>query len=172
MNLLLTGRPGAGKTTVITRLAALLGQRAAGFYTQEIRAVGRRVGFEIVTLGGKQAVLAHVNFSSPFRVGRYGVRPENLDIALEEINAAVADPAGKCILVDEIGKMELFSGAFRASVWQALDSRCPVVATILAKPHPFGNAVKNRRDVLLIEVTPANRNTLPEELYRRLAACS
>jgi len=36
-NLLLTGRPGVGKTTIMIRLAEVLGGRADGFHTQELR---------------------------------------------------------------------------------------------------------------------------------------
>src|SRR5579885_397610 len=72
--LVLTGRPGVGKTTLIRRLADALGSRAGGFYTEEIRQGGRRVGFRLVTLDGEQAVLAHVGWRDrPHRVGRYGV---------------------------------------------------------------------------------------------------
>jgi len=172
VNFLLTGKPGVGKTTVIVKLAALLGRKAVGFYTAELRAGGRRVGFEIVTLGGKRAVLAHLNFTSSLRVSKYGVRPENLAAALEEINTALADPTGKYILIDEIGKMELFSDAFRDTVWRALDSPFPVVATILSGPHPFADVVKRRSDVRLIGVTPANRDNLPYQLQRELNECS
>lgn len=45
-NILLTGRPGIGKTTVIMRLAEHLEEReVVGFYTEEIRDRGRRQGF-------------------------------------------------------------------------------------------------------------------------------
>ncbi|KUK41574.1 MAG: Nucleoside-triphosphatase [Clostridia bacterium 62_21] len=171
MNFLLTGRPGVGKTTVIIRLAALLGGKAVGFYTAELRAGERRVGFEVATLGGKRAVLAHVDFASGVRVGKYGVRPESLAAALGEVSAALADRVDKYILIDEIGKMELLSDAFRHLVWQALESPFPVVATILAGPNPFADAVRRRRDVRLIKVTPANRDNLPYELQRELNAC-
>ncbi|MEW5761767.1 MAG: nucleoside-triphosphatase [Bacillota bacterium] len=170
-NILLTGRAGAGKTTVIVRLAELLGARAAGFYTRELRRDSRRVGFEIVTLAGAKAVLAHVDLSSPLRVGRYGVLPVNLDIACEEVHAALADPGKKCILIDEIGRMELFSRLFRETVEKALDDPRPVVATILAGHHSFADTIKRRPDVEIIEVTPASRGTLPEALHRRLTAC-
>ena len=64
-NLLLTGRPGCGKTTVVQRvLERISGRRLAGFYTRETREQGRRVGFEAVGLGGSQMVLAHVDFNT------------------------------------------------------------------------------------------------------------
>lgn len=45
-----------------------------GFYTQELRENQIRVGFQISSFQtAKSAVVAHVNFSSTFRVGKYGV---------------------------------------------------------------------------------------------------
>jgi nucleoside-triphosphatase THEP1 len=50
---LLTGRPGIGKTTVIRRSADLLaGRPIAGFYTDEIRVAGQRQGFRITAFSG------------------------------------------------------------------------------------------------------------------------
>lgn len=164
-NFFLTGMPGSGKTTVIIRLARLLGNKASGFYTSEIRVEGRRKGFEVVTLSGKRAVLAHVDFSSRYRVGKYGVKPESLTDAIGEIKQAIKQSKPKCLLIDEIGKMELFAPGFQETVLAAVNSPLPVVATILVKPHPFCDALKGRSDVRLIEVNPKNRELLPEELY-------
>ena len=70
--ILLTGRPGSGKTTLIWRVLARLTKPAGGFYTQEIRESGRRVGFEIITLDGERDTLAHVNINSEHRISKYG----------------------------------------------------------------------------------------------------
>ncbi len=70
---LLTGRPGCGKTTLIKRVVSELARPAGGFYTEEIRAHGERLGFKIITLDGQEALLAHVDFKTPERVGKYGL---------------------------------------------------------------------------------------------------
>jgi len=50
-HILLTGRPGVGKTTVIKQLADLLvADHPDGSFTQEIREDGIRKGFELITL--------------------------------------------------------------------------------------------------------------------------
>ena len=40
--ILLTGRPGVGKTTAGQKIVASLGNRAGGFYTREVRSGRRR----------------------------------------------------------------------------------------------------------------------------------
>src|SRR5690242_17819848 len=73
---LLTGSPGAGKTTLVRRLVEEFGARGVGvggFTTQELRPRGERTGFLVEAIGGESAVLADVARSGAPRVGRYGV---------------------------------------------------------------------------------------------------
>lgn len=162
---LLTGRPGVGKTTIIRRAVEGLGRRAGGFYTAEMRAGGRREGFRLVTLDGQVAVLAHINIASPYRVSKYGV-----DVAaLEEVGVAALRRAlaqNALMVVDEIGKMELFSAAFRQAVGEALASGHPLVGTIMLAPHPWADQVKRHPRVEVVAVTEGNR----EQVMARLAA--
>lgn len=72
-NVLVTGRPGVGKTSVVEAVAREFPQAGGGFTTSEIRERGVREGFRVTTLDGKSAVLAHVNFRERVRVGKYGV---------------------------------------------------------------------------------------------------
>ena len=67
VHLLLTGRPGIGKTTVIKAVATALGERAGGFYTEG--GPGGRQGFRLVTLDGQEVVMAHVNLRSRAALG-------------------------------------------------------------------------------------------------------
>jgi nucleoside-triphosphatase len=162
-NILLTGPPGCGKTTVICRLAERLGElRLAGFYTQELRERGQRVGFEAISLSGRRALLAHVRSRSRRRVGRYGVEPEELTPMVQDelLGAGQVD----LFLIDEVGKMELFCPAFVEAVPRLLDGTAPVVMTVAQKGQGLIAQVKARADVCLVQVTEANRDRLPEEL--------
>ena len=69
---LLTGKPGTGKTSLIKEALARTQVKAGGFYTEEIRVAGTRQGFRIVTLDGREAILAHVRISSPYREASTG----------------------------------------------------------------------------------------------------
>ena len=165
--ILLEGRPGVGKTTVIRRCVERLhasGVSVAGFTTEELRERGRRVGFAVERVGGERGVLAHVDLSGPPRVGRYGVDLEGLErIALPSLEA----PADVVVL-DELGKMELASSAFRAAVTNLFEGDRPVLATVHAFRHPVTDALKLRPDVELLRVTERNRDALPRELADRL----
>jgi nucleoside-triphosphatase len=165
--LLLTGRPGVGKTTVIRSVVAQLGARAGGFYTEEIRESGRRTGFRLVTLDGSTGTLADLNISGPYRVGRYGVHLSNLEqVGVAALWAAIRQPEVSVVVIDEIGKMELFSTAFCQAVLAALDSPKTVLASVMARSHPWVDAIKARHDVKLVEATQANRQDLPEQIVR------
>ena len=129
-----------------------------GFFTREMRKGGKRVGFSITTLDGKEGVLAHQDTKSRFRVGRYGVHLDHIDqIAVSSMLPAKAD---EIVVIDEIGKMECFSPLFRQTLVKVLDSENPVVGSIPLKGGRFIQKIRERADVLLVHVTEKNRDEL------------
>lgn len=169
-HLLLTGRPGCGKTTVIQRLVELLSNRQlAGSYTRELREKGQRVGFEAVGLNGDVASLAHIGFHSPYRVGRYGVKLDEFD-ALAQSEVDRSPDEIDLFVVDEIGKMECFSPVFVDGMRRILAGEIPLVATIAQKGGGFVSEVIARDDVEVLTVTATNRDELPERLAKRFVA--
>ncbi len=78
-NILFTGLPGYGKSTVIEKIVQQIKRPSAGFFTREIRDRGRRMGFSITTLEGKHGILAHIDIRSHIRVGRYGVNLQDME---------------------------------------------------------------------------------------------
>ncbi|MFQ5867538.1 MAG: NTPase [bacterium] len=167
-NILFTGRPGVGKTRVIMNLISGL-EGVGGFYTEEIRQKGERKGFRIVTLRGKKGILAHKDLKSPYRVGKYGVNIEDLEnIAGKSILLALNDDKKKIVLIDEIGRMELYSPKFQQAVIKALGSPKRVIGTLQERHNKFIDAIREREDVEIIEVTLENRNRLPKELKKKI----
>ena len=167
-NILLQGDPGVGKTTLLCTIADSISYRQiGGFFTREIREKGVRVGFRIDTFDNQSGILSHVKYTSGPRVGKYRV-----DVtAFEEIGVQALVKAlekADVILIDEIGKMELYSEKFKEAVLRCLDSPKPLVATVMSRSYPFVDRLKAREDVELIKVTFENRNQLVDELIRKL----
>lgn len=165
-NILLTGRPGVGKTTLILKVLGSLNLNSRGFYTREIKKGNVRLGFEIVEIGGsKRDVFAHIGFEKIHRVGRYGVNISMLEeIGVEAIKKGIEEKS--LIVIDEIGKMELYSKSFREAVILALNSPSPVLATITTSPLSFAKDIKQRKDVSILEITRDNRDKLSEEIIK------
>jgi nucleoside-triphosphatase len=163
--ILLTGRPGIGKTTVITRTVDRLKYLTpAGFYTEEIRERGQRRGFRATALGGYTITMAHVDIEGQPRIGRYGVDLKAFDALIAEELARPAD----LVVIDEIGKMECFSSRFVAMVRNLFDGPTRVLGTAAISGGGFIAEVKKRPDVELWEVTHANRDELPQRLANAL----
>ncbi|KAJ8393233.1 hypothetical protein AAFF_G00063050 [Aldrovandia affinis] len=173
----LTGAPGMGKTTLVQKACEALtgaGEAVDGFYTEEVREGGRRVGFDVVTLSGKRGRLSRVGDSSGHSAGRREPRVgpyvvdipsfENLALPLFR-NMGVAEDGrkGAVFVIDEIGKMELFSQPFVRAVRQALDcSACSILGTI---PVPKGS------DVKVFTVTKDNRDIILQDIMAALQEC-
>lgn len=164
---LLTGKPGTGKTTLIMQALAGTKAKAGGFFTEEIRRDGVRQGFRLVTLEGQVALIAHMNIKSPHRVSKYGVDIESLDrVGVNALEQAARESG--VVVIDEIGKMELFSEKFRNAVLFIIDSGKRVLGTIMLQANPFADAIKNNPDVNLLTVTRDNHNRILDELTRWL----
>lgn len=166
---LLTGRSGTGKTSLIKQVVAQMEGKAGGFYTEEIRNRGAREGFRLVTLDGGEAILAHINIHSPYRVSKYGVDVDSLErVGIPALHKA----ARQCdlVVIDEIGKMELFSANFRKAVSQIIEGEKKIIGTIMLNPNPWADAIKYQPQVNLITVTRDNYHRVLEELLHWLKA--
>ncbi len=137
--------------------------RAGGFYTEEIRSGGVRQGFRLITLDGQSAILAHIDIHGPYRVSKYGV---DID-SLERVGvSALHQAAQQCdvVVIDEIGKMELFSANFRETVLNIIGSGKRVLGTIMLNPNPWADAIKRQPQINLVTVTRDNHHRILEEI--------
>jgi nucleoside-triphosphatase len=141
---------------LVTRLTEY---RPAGFYTEELRdAQGHREGFRLITLCGRQLVLAHIRQPGPYRVGRYGVDVSGFERMLAQLE--LGRSPSPLIMIDEIGKMECLSPRFRGDMMLLLNQQKVLIATVARKGDGFVKLVKDRPDCRLVMVTRENRDRL------------
>ena len=170
-NLLITGLPGVGKTTLIKKLSEKLKHlHPAGFYTEEIKEARQRKGFELLSLDGKRGVLSHIHIKSPYRVGQYKVNIENFENFLNSI--PFFDPSTQLIIIDEIGKMECLSDTFKNLLKKIFNSGKLVIATIALKGSGLIAKIKERDDIKLFEMTKHNRDSLLLEILKETETSS
>lgn len=131
MKIIISSKPGVGKTTLVKELLSYIKVSVCGFYTEEIKENNKRVGFKVVNLADKEeAILAHVYIEGPRRVGKYKVNIKDFEpMAIKVLEQALKGKEG-LVIIDEIGRMELFSRAFRQLVIKLLSSRKNVIFTI------------------------------------------
>ena len=162
-NILICGPPGVGKTTLVKKILKNINLRAGGFYTEEIKENNRRVGFKIISLDNQEGILAHTSIKKSKRVGRYGVNIYDLEnIGVKSLSQALRDD--DLIIIDEIGKMEVFSEEFKEKVLDCLNSEKFVLATIGIGGDKFISKIKERKDIVLFTINIENRDRLIDRI--------
>jgi len=163
--LLITGRPGSGKSTLFRRVASeleRLGCRVGGISAPEVREAGRRVGFLIVDLAtGERAWLARLGPGAGPRVGRYTVNVEEAG----RLGAAAVERAlreADVVAIDEIGPMELLIPRLREAITRAAAEAPRLLAVVHARlPRRDPELWRLLRGgSRLVEVTIENRGRL------------
>jgi nucleoside-triphosphatase len=166
LRIFLTGLPGSGKSTVLLKVIERLrseGLRIGGFITPDVRVGGRRVAFKVVDLhSGEEAILASSRLETGPRVGQYRVDvPAFEGIALPALS--YAEKECDLICVDEIGRMELFSQAFRRKIEELFNMEKPILAVV---HRDYIRTYESRGTVLT--VTLENRDALVEKVFEMM----
>ncbi|XP_017532718.1 cancer-related nucleoside-triphosphatase isoform X3 [Manis javanica] len=114
LHVFLTGPPGVGKTTLIQKASEVLkssGIPVDGFYTEEVRQGGRRIGFDVVTLSGPRGLLSRVGLEllpgkRECRVGQYVVDLTSFEqLALPVLrNVPTVAQGRECVSSMRLGK--------------------------------------------------------------------
>jgi nucleoside-triphosphatase len=169
--ILITGRPGIGKTTVFLGVVDSLrtfGWRIGGFVSREVRVVGSRVGFEIVDLAtGTKGWLAHIGQREGPNVGKYVVNTSDLiEIGVGAIRRSLDEEMMDMIAVDEVGPMELTCPEFVQVISEAFRSVKPLLATIhhREKDRTLARLPMSAR-VELFDVTLKNRDSIKRAIF-------
>ena len=154
-NLFITGKPAAGKTTLIKEVCLRIMDKTGGFYTDEITENNARLGFMLKTFDGREGVLAKKGMKSPHKLNKYGIDINVLEnIGADALLKAVKDK--ELIVIDEIGTMELVSDIFRAALGECFGSGKRVLATVRYNAQPFTDEIKKMRDTSVLALTRDN----------------
>lgn len=160
-----TGRPGVGKSTVVSKVIEKLDVRVGGIQCAELRRDGIRVGFSIQDIeNGKTGILSHIKCSGP-GVGKYHVNLKDLD----DIGARAIKNALKCdlVVIDEIGPMELKSVRFVSAVEEVLESDKPILVVLhRSSNHPLARRI--REEFKIVTIDESNRDNLAEKIVNML----
>jgi len=166
-NILISGYPVVGKTTLIRKLIKNMNCKIDGFFTEEKKEAGKRTGFYITDFFGNREILAHINFESPYRVGYYGVHVKSFEtIGIPALTRALK--SADMIVIDEIGKMEMFSEKFCEMLEKVFASDKPLLATIKARDCELTAKLKNRPDVEVFHLTKENRNKMVDFIQKEI----
>jgi nucleoside-triphosphatase len=160
-NILITGLPKSGKTRLLRALIAPFAHKV-GFVTNEVRNEHGRIGFDFETHTGRTASLARITPETPYKVGKYFVQVEEIESILPTV--ATFSP-NDVLYLDEIGQMECMSPNFERLVTAYLDAPNLCIATLSAVyENGTIKRIKQRDDVVIVEITPGNREEKLKEL--------
>jgi len=156
VRIFLTGRPGSGKSTIVKRVVDKLreqGIKVGGILTPEVRKGIVRVGFEVVDLQtGEKGTLATTERKTNVRFGKYFIDLDDFErIAIKALTTATEEC--DVVVIDEIGKMEMFSKAFKERLNQILNSDKNVLAVVHRDLAKF---YKNHGEVIWVEKKEMN----------------
>ncbi|MEB3212487.1 MAG: nucleoside-triphosphatase [Leptolyngbyaceae bacterium] len=169
MNILLTGQPKSGKSTLLRKLISNLPNTKGLLADELLDKDGNRVGFEVVTSEGHKETVAHIDFDKDISVGKYGLLIENLNKVLP----SVAEFDDEILYIDEVGQMQMHSDQFKNLVIGYLDANNLCIATVSAVyEDDFIGSVKSRNDVRIVEISPENRDEVFNKLLQEIKLTS
>ncbi len=151
---IIRGRPGSGKSTTVSIIKQELeekGVKIGGISTPELREKGVRKGFTVEDLlTGNRGLFASTLFNEGPKISKYFVKVGEFEkIAIPALSKAMREC--NVILIDEIGKMELFSKSFVDVIKQIWSSDILAVGTAPTSRIPFIEDICRRSKIYWLE---------------------
>jgi len=168
---LITGKPGIGKTTCISRIVYNIkseGYTVGGIISREIRVQGERTRFELIDLiTGESGILSSTNLDAGPKIGRYRI---NLQLLSKAGSKALlsSNELADLTMCDEIGPMEMFSPDFRRAI-DIINNGQPVLGVIHQRLNdPLINQIRSSEFVKIHEAILENRKEIPDILTKEI----
>jgi nucleoside-triphosphatase len=136
IKILITGKPGVGKSTLLTELITEIQRSKKGFVTKEMRdSLQNRCGFMMENSDGKSEIIASTMAQTPTNSGKYYVNIPKIEKIISGLTFSNAD----LLYIDELAPIQLCSPKFLelAKLW--LDSPNDMIA-LIKEDH---NAIEN-----------------------------
>jgi len=157
MNIFLTGKIGAGKSTAIRSFLRKTNLSYGGFETKLLA--------NLVVLSdlasNKTEVVAKRNGANweVIRTGFEGIGKAAIERALAERDIVV---------MDELGRFELDCKEFQKSVFSAINSDRNVLGVLKNESNPFLDKIRSLKEIVIMEITEDNREFIPELIEKNI----
>jgi nucleoside-triphosphatase THEP1 len=167
--ILITGPPRCGKSTLIVKLIDYfsdLNYTIHGFLTPEVRKEGNRIGFDFEDINSKErGKLARIgNYNTKYKLGRYCIYIEEFENLISKLEDILFHK-GELLVIDEIGKMELFSKKFLDLITKFFSSDIKIIATIGQKmQHPLKDSLLKIPEVVIFTLRRHNH----QEIFNKI----
>lgn len=172
-NLFLTGKINIGKTTVLNSIREKLNvsnYKVGGFLTKAFLENGKVKGFYI------EPINYYVQ-KSEFRRSTIGYTADGIkwvgvtdtfeNLGVEILNYCLKN-SFEIIIMDELGFFESKAYTFQQKVHEIIESEKKVLGVIKPQPTIFINSIRNRKDVIVVEINEQNRDYVSTELYNKI----
>ncbi|NLM43911.1 MAG: hypothetical protein GX201_07875 [Clostridiales bacterium] len=169
-NIFITGNIKVGKSTLLQNVIGELQGTIAGFKTLPIMKDELRLGFIIAPWEYNEEKLHGRYIAKHLSDGNWIIFPKVFDTFGVKILYESLNKNPSLIIMDELGFFESHSFAFQKRVHLCLDSPITVLGVIKPVETPFLNSIRERKDVLILEISESNREDQKKlliELYRK-----
>ncbi len=166
--IVISGRPGIGKTTVFKKVVDRLRSRGyyvVGFYCPEVRVRGSRIGFRIISLDDVvEEWLAHISNCSGPKIGKYRVCYSAEKVAKHVISRI---SEASILAIDEIGPMELKLPSTRNAIIEMLKADKPGIYVAHYRLSDK-EILYLLRDSTKYIVNEYNRNSIVDKIFNEI----